>query len=321
MRTLGRKAGQAGLVCGVVLFQVVIGVTLARSAEQGAAETAKETLKESGPFGGCEPIGLTASGELVFPLECKKLIKKPAEAPVAEDKSATEDRTASTDAAPSRPVQSAVADKPAPDIKPAASEAASVAQPTPAEPKQAAVIDKPENNPKTPQKASGLDPVAAPKAAAGKPSISKPGMSKPVASNPATSTSAPAKSPGSAVTASAAAGNAAPGKAGTSTPQPGKSSAGKPGKPVVIAVKDPAVRSAPTEAPAAASKPTAMSAIRKMIVMAKPANTGTPVAARPQAEDGPRLRTAGMPGCMQFRSYNPSTRSYRGFDGHIYACR
>ncbi|WP_257166610.1 hypothetical protein [Bradyrhizobium sp. SRS-191] len=304
----------------------MVGVTLAHSAEQGAAETAKETLKDGGPFGGCEPIGLTASGELVFPLECKKLIKKPAEAPVAEDKSATEDRTASTEAAPSRPLPSSVADKPAPDIKPAANEAASVAQPAPGEPKQAAVTDKsenkPETNPGTPQKAAGLDPVAAPKAPAGRPSISKPGMSKPVAGNPATSKSAATKSaPGSAVTASAATGNAASGKSATATVQPGKSSAGKPGKPVVIAVKDPAAKSTQTEAPAAASKPTAMSAIRKMIVMAKPANTGTPVLARPQAEDKPRLRTAGMPGCMQFRSYNPSTRSYRGFDGHVYACR
>ncbi|MGY3451770.1 hypothetical protein [Bradyrhizobium sp. USDA 4353] len=311
MRALGRKAGQAGVVCGVLLFQVVTGVTLAHSAEQGAAETAKETLKESGPFGGCEPIGLTASGELVFPLECKKLIKKPVEAPVAEDKSSADDRTASTEPAPS---PSAAADKPAADAKPAASEAASPAQPTPVEPKQAAVTDKPE----APQKAAGLDPVTARKASAGKSS-----MTKPLAVNPAASKPAATKSvPGSAVTAGAAAGNVAPSKPATATTQLGKPSAGKPGKPVVIAVKDPAAaKSTQAEAPAASGKPGAMSAIRKMIVMAKPANTGTPVAARPQAEDKPRLRTAGMPGCMQFRSYNPSTRSYRGFDGHVYACR
>ena len=55
--------------------------------------------------------------------------------------------------------------------------------------------------------------------------------------------------------------------------------------------------------------------------MAKPAAVTTPVAARPQAEETPRLRTAGMPACVQFRSYNPTTRSYRGFDGHVYECK
>ncbi|BAM90584.1 conserved hypothetical protein [Bradyrhizobium oligotrophicum S58] len=268
----------------------------------------KEIGKEGGPFGGCEPIGLTASGELVFPLDCKKLIKKPAEAPVAADDPATaEDRTASTDARPAVPSQSAAADKPAAaDAKPAASETAAVT-PAPAEPKPAAAADKPE----AAHKAVSLDPAAAAT------SLKKPASTK------ASTNGASGKT--KTMSGDKGAGNAASSRTAMST-APSKPSSGKlvSGKTVVVAVKDPAPKAGQTEAPKAAGKdarPSAISAIKSMIVMAKPAAVATPVAARSQSEDRPRLRTAGMPACVQFRSYNPTTRSYRGFDGHTYSCR
>ncbi|MGC2779644.1 MAG: hypothetical protein WA418_28800 [Bradyrhizobium sp.] len=322
MRMLGLKAGRAGLLCGVFLFQVAVGVTMAQSAEPGgsppsAGEVAGDAAKGGGPFGGCEPIGLTASGELVFPLECKKIIKKPTEAPVAaDDNTAADDKTASTEARPAVPNQStAAADKPAAtDTKPVANEAAAAESPVSAEPKPPVGADKPESV----HKAASLDPAAASKPSTGKPSMSKAPASRPVAGNPAASSKPMSGNSASSKTAS--------GKPSSSKPSSSKT--------MVVAVKDPTPKSGQTESkskselktePKTASKdagkPTALSAIKSMIVMARPAAAATPVAARSASEDRPRLRTAGMPACMQFRSYNPATRSYRGFDGHIYACR
>ncbi|WP_315719530.1 MULTISPECIES: hypothetical protein [unclassified Bradyrhizobium] len=306
---------------------------VAQGAEAGGAsaapatDVARDVQKESGPFGGCEPIGLTASGELVFPLDCKKLIKKPAEAPVAAVDKTADDRTASTDAK-ADPKSAQSSPSATAEAKPAANDAAAAAQPVPAaEEKQATAGDKAE----AVSKAAALDPAAA---------------AKPASSNPATGKATPAKPAaaktisGRALSVTAAAGGAAPsrtasgnapGKPSTDKPSTDKPSTDKPSagkatsaKAVVVAVKDAAPKGGQTEQPKPAGKetgkPTTMSAIRSMIVMAKPANTGTPVAARSQAEERPR-RTAGLPPCVQFRSYNPATRSYRGFDGHTYACR
>ncbi|WP_316235505.1 hypothetical protein [Bradyrhizobium sp. SZCCHNR1022] len=326
MRTLGRKAGRAGLLCGVVLFQVAVGVSLARSAEPGgsspsAGEVAKDQGKESGPFGGCEPIGLTASGELVFPLECKKLIKKPAEAPVAEDKTPADDKTASVNPAPSVPSQAASADISAgPEVKPAAAaEAVATTPAASAEPKQAAVADK--------QDAAQKVAVAEP--AAGKPSLTKPSVKSPSALAPATkppSARSSSSKPSSSKPSSAQPSSAKPSSAKTAaanppgtTPSPAGASSGKPSsgkaaqaQAVVVAARDAAVKDA--------GRTSRMVASRPMIVIARPA-TATTASARLQAEGRPRLRTAGLPACVQFRSYNPATHSYRGFDGHIYACR
>jgi BA14K-like protein len=37
---------------------------------------AEPTVKEDVPPGGCMPIGLTASGEIVFPIQCRELIER-----------------------------------------------------------------------------------------------------------------------------------------------------------------------------------------------------------------------------------------------------
>lgn len=316
MRTLGRKAGRAGLLCGVVLFQVAVGVSLARSAEPGgsspsAGEVAKDQGKESGPFGGCEPIGLTASGELVFPLECKKLIKKPAEAPVAEDKTPADDKTASVNPAPSVPSQAASTDISAgPEVKPAAAaEAVATTPAASAEPKQAAVADK--------QDAAQKVAVAEP--AAGKPSLTKPSVKSPSALAPAnkppsaksSSSKSPSAKPSSAKTAAANPPGTTPSPAGASSGKPSSGKAAQ-AQAVVVAARDAAGKDA--------GRTSRMVASRPMIVIARPA-AATTASARLQAEGRPRLRTAGLPACVQFRSYNPATHSYRGFDGHIYACR
>ncbi|MGJ4950576.1 hypothetical protein [Bradyrhizobium sp. HKCCYLS20291] len=293
MRTLGRKTGQAGLLCGFVLFEVVAGVGLAHSAEPGASpagEQAKDVGKDSGPFGGCEPIGLTASGELVFPLECKKMIKKPAESPVAEDKPPADETTASTDAKPAAQGQAVAADKAAAAAKPPAADTAA-APPVAVAPKHAAVTGKP---------SAGIAPTTKL-------------MSRPVSSKSVSSKSASGKT----VAANPAATSAAPGRTLASA-APGKPSGSKT---MVVVAKD-AGQPDPKAVTKEASRPSPMAAIRSMIVMAKPSGAATAVPARSQVEERPRLlRTASMPACVQFRSYNPATRSYRGYDGHIYACR
>lgn len=69
---------------GCVLLTVMWGVALAQTTGTVDPSTAPaEPLKDTVPQGGCMPIGMTVSGEMVFPIQCKDLIErergKPAE--------------------------------------------------------------------------------------------------------------------------------------------------------------------------------------------------------------------------------------------------
>jgi hypothetical protein len=75
MRSVSIKAGRTGMVCGFILFQIAVGSAFAQSTETPAAAPVPAAEPTYVPFGGCEPIGMTASGELVFPLECKHKIQ------------------------------------------------------------------------------------------------------------------------------------------------------------------------------------------------------------------------------------------------------
>jgi hypothetical protein len=131
MRDASFKTGRTGMVCGFFLFQIAIGSAFAQGAEAPAAMPAPAADASNAPFGGCEPIGMTASGELVFPLECKHKIQlQPA--PVASEEK--------TPAADDKPVTTADA-KPALTDTPAAAERAAEGKPT-VETKAAAVEDK-----------------------------------------------------------------------------------------------------------------------------------------------------------------------------------
>ena len=53
--------------------------------------------------------------------------------------------------------------------------------------------------------------------------------------------------------------------------------------------------------------------------MAKPVQA---VATSAHAEEKPAtVQTAGLLPCAHYRTYNAASKSYRGFDGHMYACR
>jgi hypothetical protein len=76
-------AFQSGLACragalGCVLLAVTSGAALAQTtgAVNPKPAQAEPSVNEEPPPGGCMPIGLTASGEIVFPFQCKAFIER-----------------------------------------------------------------------------------------------------------------------------------------------------------------------------------------------------------------------------------------------------
>lgn len=270
MRQSGPNPGLAGLVCGAVLLQVVIGLaraeTLAPSNPASAPGAPGEVAREAGPFGGCEPIGLTASGELVFPLECKKAIKRSAESPVHPDASSS---------SAGKPVAAEAKPEPATDTAMAAPD------PTAAETKPAPIVP------------ASVAKAAPPASGATETTASAP--QKPVAAATAMTAKAVSRLRRQAVAQATGAAH----------------TAGRP------AGKERGAIGATPEAPPKANS--ALVSVVKRLAMAKPSQ---PEPVNPVADDNPRLRTASLaPACTHYRSYNPVTRSYRGYDGHIYGCR
>jgi hypothetical protein len=256
MRKLSLKVGRAGMLCGVFLFQVACGAAFAETADApNPAAAVGEAAKDSGPFGGCEPLGMTASGELVFPLECKHVLHKTGETPLA-----TDDKTGAVSEAPAEGKSSDVKAA-APDDKMAVTPGkATEEKPAAGDTKSAAVEAKPDakSDAKPAQASAAPDkPVVADKAAAAEEKA--------------------AEQPSEKASSKRASHHAA--------------------KAVALAV-----------------------AGGKQLAMAKP-TTQSSAAAASHVENKAPVRTAGIPACVHFRSYNPTSKSYLGFDGHMYACR
>jgi|SRR5665213_1712554 len=57
-----------------------------------SASSADSPPKEDVPPGGCMPIGMTASGEIVFPIQCRKLIERERGKIVEQNPSAVEEK-------------------------------------------------------------------------------------------------------------------------------------------------------------------------------------------------------------------------------------
>lgn len=130
--------------CGVLLM-VTGGAALAQTTgtvNPGPA-LADPATKADVPLGGCMPIGLTASGEIVFPIQCKEFIdRERGKAAVEQTPRAAGGKPALADDKPAVAEQKpAVADE-----KPAAAEpkpAMVEERPADAEPKPAVVEEKP----------------------------------------------------------------------------------------------------------------------------------------------------------------------------------
>lgn len=291
MRQVSWKPGRAGVVFGVILSQIVFGAAFAQSADapaSAASPPAADAAKDVGPFGGCEPLGMTASGELVFPLECKHKIKPKAspvaseeQAPVAADKPVVaETKSAVTDDKPAiASEKTAVEDKPAADTKQVAVDDKTVAATSSvSETKPAATSETLTATDRAPP-AAQQQPVEAAAAAA-----------------PANEKAVPA-TPDKATTDKAATGNASTDKSSTDKTATEKAASGKPAK----------------QSARHAGKIASVSS--RAVATAKPAE-GSVVLAHAAAQ----IATASGPACTRFRSYNAATKSYLGFDGHKYAC-
>jgi hypothetical protein len=84
----GRKIGEQMRILICVLLVVVGGTALAQDTETTTPKPAEPSFSEDVPPGGCMPFGVTAAGDLVFPIQCKEFIERRRGAAV-EDKAAT----------------------------------------------------------------------------------------------------------------------------------------------------------------------------------------------------------------------------------------
>jgi len=111
------------------LLSVMSGAALAETtgAVNPSSTPAQPSANEDVPPGGCMPIGMTTSGEIVFPIQCKEFIERHRGAAV-EQKPALEQKPAAAEAKPT-----AVEEKPA----------AVEQRPAAVEEKPAAVEEKP----------------------------------------------------------------------------------------------------------------------------------------------------------------------------------
>ena len=248
---------RAGMVCGLLLA-VTGGVALAQTsspAEMGTAPAESSAKDDQPPPGACKPIGLTVSGEVVFPLECRDFIErhKAMSPPMTTPPIPPESRPAAAEANPeAKPV--------APEAKPAIVEV----KPGTAEAKPATAEEKPTGS------------TEKPAAVEEKPTVE----AKP----------APAEAPAAAEA-----------------------------KPAAAEIKPAATQTKPApteETPAGKQSAEATADEGKPAV--KPEDSAP---SRKRAENKPRERSAGPPGCTRFRSYNAASGTYRDFDGRTRPCR
>jgi BA14K-like protein len=105
-----------------LLLSVMSGAALAQTTGtvNPSPAPAQPSANEDVPPGGCMPIGLTASGEIVFPIQCKEFIEryrgiaveqKPAA--VEENPAAVEEKAAAKQSEAVAPENSKPANKPA----------------------------------------------------------------------------------------------------------------------------------------------------------------------------------------------------------------
>src|SRR5882757_840792 len=74
-----RLLAPAAFVLCCVLPAVMGGAALAQTgslADPSPTAAQSSPKEDDPPPGGCKPIGLTVSGEVVFPLECKEFIER-----------------------------------------------------------------------------------------------------------------------------------------------------------------------------------------------------------------------------------------------------
>jgi hypothetical protein len=135
---------QTGLACRAGALWCVVAAAMSGAA---LAQTTgmvnpspvpqEPSATEEPPPGGCMPIGLTASGEIVFPFQCKGFIERQ-RAANQKPVSAENEKPAAADQKPDAAEEKNAAEQPAATVKPAIAEV----KPAAAEDKPAAVEEK-----------------------------------------------------------------------------------------------------------------------------------------------------------------------------------
>jgi hypothetical protein len=101
-----------------VLLSVMSSAALAQTtATVNPSASAQPSVNDDVPPGGCMPIGLTSSGEIVFPIQCKEFIERHREMPVEQKPAAVEEKATAKQSEAKQseavaPENSAPADKP-----------------------------------------------------------------------------------------------------------------------------------------------------------------------------------------------------------------
>lgn len=108
--TIARPA--AALCC--ILLSVMSGAALAQTTGTVAPSPtpAQRSADDDVPPGGCMPIGLTVSGEIVFPILCKEFIERHRGMPVGQKPAAVEDNPPAKQSEGVAPENSKPANKP-----------------------------------------------------------------------------------------------------------------------------------------------------------------------------------------------------------------
>ena len=125
---------------GCVLLTLVGGAAFAQTTGtvNPNPAPAEPVVKQDVPPGGCMPIGLTASGEIVFPIQCKEFIDRERAKAVEQAPPAAAGKAATADEKPAAEPKPAVVQE-----KPAGRELEAVAPPQDATPGTSKPADKP----------------------------------------------------------------------------------------------------------------------------------------------------------------------------------
>jgi hypothetical protein len=177
---LARLFAPAAFVLCCVLPTVMGGAVLAQTgnlADPSPTAAQSSPKEDDPPPGGCKPIGLTVSGEVVFPFECKEFIERQKamiSKPAAAETNPAAAEVKSSAAEPARPPAAEAARPLAAEEKPAVAEA----KPGPAAEKPAVVEDKPAAVQDKPAAAEEKPGIAEPKTASKPPEDAAPDNSQ-----------------------------------------------------------------------------------------------------------------------------------------------
>jgi BA14K-like protein len=169
---VARLFAPAAFVVCCVLLTGIGGAALAQTgnlADPSPTAAQSSPKEDEPPPGGCKPIGLTVSGEVVFPFECKEFIER--QKAIISKPAAAETSPAAAEVKPSA---AEAVRPPAVEEKPTVAEA----KPGPAAEKPAIVEDKPAAVQDKPAAAEEKPVIAEPKTASKPPEETAPDNSQ-----------------------------------------------------------------------------------------------------------------------------------------------